>query len=90
MPEDDDDDVSAMWREHHAIQAQKRADNRESSPQVLKDAGVPFKAFSDAHLRVADEYDFWPGTGLWKHLKSNAKGRGVRKLIARISGGKPR
>lgn len=64
---------------------QRRASNRESSAELLSQAGVQFTSHNDgAHLVVSGRghtFDFWPGTGLWKMRGSTQQHRGVRRLI---------
>lgn len=62
----------------------KRASNRKTSPEILKDKGIIFiTANGGAHLIVSGRdclIDFWPGTG--KFIARNGKdGRGVFNLI---------
>jgi len=60
----------------------KRAENRDSSKQMLSDKGIQFTEHNNgAHLKVG-RIDFWPGTGLWKD--GNFEDRGVKNLIAYI------
>ena len=73
-------DIGDMWREHKHARQEKRASNRQASVKILQDAGIDFIAHSDSHLLVND-YDFWPGTGLFIHRKTKKRGRGVRNLI---------
>jgi hypothetical protein len=87
----DDEDVGEVWLAVKGAQQEKRAANREASPQLLTDAGIPFEAKNGgAHLIVGAglAWDFWPGTGLWRRrgpVKGNrAEGYGVRRLIERI------
>ncbi len=83
------DDLEAMklWRSQKKA---RRASNRAKSSELLTEAGIPFTIHNGgAHLIVAGEWDFWPGTGLWHHRApapkgTAARGRGVRDLIARI------
>ena len=83
----DDDDVSAMWREHRAASQEKRASNRDRSAALLQEAGIQFVSKNGgAHLIVAERYDFWPGTGLWMARGDKSKSRGVKRLIQRIKG----
>lgn len=84
---DDSDDMSAYWRDIKEARQQKRAENRESSQELLREAGVRFVSKnSEAHLIVTTDgghaIDFWPGTGLWIMRGSTQRHRGVRKLIA--------
>lgn len=77
-----ENEVTEMWRAHHADQAKKRAENRVSSSEVLRKAGVPFVAKNNgAHLIVDDAVDYWPGTGLWHSRTTPTKGRGVMRLL---------
>ncbi len=63
----------------------KRANNRASSAELLRKAGIAFESRNGgAHLIVSDArviVDFWPGTGLWISRGGTRRGRGVRKLI---------
>lgn len=61
----------------------KRASNLDSSLNLLIAANISFKLLSPTHARVG-EYDFWPSTGLFIHIKTKKKGRGVRNLIKRL------
>jgi hypothetical protein len=72
-----------------AIQAAsraRRAFHRTKSPLMLAAAGIPFTSHNEgAHLIVADEWHFWPGTGRWNHRGPPfERGRGVDELINRI------
>lgn len=83
---DDDDDLGAYWRDVKAASQAKRAGNRKSSAELLREAGVQFTAKNgDAHLIVRTDsghvIDFWPGTGLWIMRGSTQRHGGVRKLI---------
>ena len=64
----------------------RRARHRESSPEVLRRAGISFKSMNaGAHLIVTHNgrtVDFWPGTGLWRTRPHDGREhRGVRNLI---------
>lgn len=90
QPAVDDDDLGTIFRLHRERQQQKRADNREFSTGMLREAGVFFTSHNDgAHLIVAERWDFWPGTGRFTERKGRAgqrkrEGRGVRRLLAII------
>lgn len=58
----------------------KRASNLDNSLRLLYSMGVEFKLLSSTHARVG-EFDFWPSTGLFIHIKTKKRGRGVHKLI---------
>lgn len=81
-----DDDMGAFWRDVNAARQEKRATNREASPQALTTAGIAFESKNDgAHLIVAGAWDFWPGTGLWiRRQGQKTEGRGVLNLIKRV------
>ena len=84
---DEDDSMSDFWRDVKAASQMKRANNRQSSPDLLRAAGVPFTTKNgDAHLIVKTDgghtVDFWPGTGLWIMRGSTQRHGGVKKLIA--------
>lgn len=87
-----DDDMGALWREHAAARQVKRANNREASAAMLRDAGISFTSNNaGAHLIVefaGHTVDFWPGTGLWIMRGSTQRHRGVRRLIALTKGSK--
>ena len=64
----------------------RRANNRASSPEVLRRHGVEFETKNDgAHLIVTMGdmvVDFWPGTGKFITRGTSSKtGRGVFNLL---------
>jgi hypothetical protein len=84
----DDDDMGALFRDYKAMRQRKRADNRESSADMLRQAGIAFQSNNaGAHLVVNHggvTVDFWPGTGLWCIRGSTAQHRGVNRLLSRL------
>lgn len=85
MTSNEPNETTEMWSQVHKQRQEKRADNRQSSTQQLKHAGI---AFDDrnlgAHLIVSHHgyvIDFWPGTGLWIVRGKTTRHRGVSKLI---------
>lgn len=65
----------------------RRARHRESSPELLRAAGIAFVSKNEgAHLIVTHNdvtVDFWPGTGKWNTRPVDGKDhRGVKPLIA--------
>ena len=82
-------ETGKMWREVKAMRQEKRASNRESSAEYLRQQGIPFTTHNGgAHLIVEGRecfIDFWPGPGKW-HCRSGHKGFGVRNLVAYIEG----
>ena len=84
----DDDDMGALFRDYKAMRQKKRAGNRESSADMLRQAGIAFQSNNaGAHLVVKHcgvTVDFWPGTGLWCIRGSTAQHRGVNRLLSRL------
>lgn len=79
---DNENEVTEMWRAHHAAQQAKRAQSRTRSTEQLRQAGIPFVVKNNgAHLIVADAVDFWPGTGKWHSRTLPTKDYGVRSLL---------
>lgn len=64
---------------------ERRAGNRESSPQVLRDHGVAFETKNDgAHLVVRHAgkvADLWPGTGKYRVRRPGGKGEQYRRGV---------
>lgn len=88
---DDDDDVSAMWREHKAADAERRRERREAAPKELRAAGIRFDSRNGgAHLILSTTpiIDFWPGTTQWTIRGSFKPRYGLKKLIDYCSAGK--
>ena len=66
----------------------RRADNRESSAEILADRGIQFERKNmGAHLIVTHGgkvVDFWPGTGKFIPRGFGRPGRGVFNLLKLI------
>ena len=81
----DDDSEGDFWRDVNVARQAKRADNRSSSAELLRKAGISFEVKNiDAHLIVKlprATIDFWPGTGLWMVRGQPTRRYGVRGLI---------
>lgn len=76
---------SETWKRYNGLRRVQRANNRAKSASLLKAAGIPFETRNEgAHLIIADTWDFWPGTGLWKHRHIGRQGRGVLPLLEAI------
>jgi hypothetical protein len=75
----------AAWKE---ASTKKRAANRESSAQMLRDRDISFSQHNDgAHLIVYGKFatfDFWPGTGKWVRRPTKNYKRGVVGLIKEV------
>ena len=84
----DDESMGDLWRAIKAQRQEKRADNRKSSAELLREASIPFeKKNGGAHLIVRPvgssmTVDFWPGTGRWAVRGLNRTEFGVHKLLA--------
>lgn len=63
---------------------ERRQSNCIRSLLKLKESNVPFKVLSPEHLRVGD-FDYWPTTGLFIHLKTKKRGRGVHNLLKAVT-----
>jgi hypothetical protein len=87
--EDDDDDMSAIWRAIKKERQEKRASNREASSLILQRKGISFEVKNfDAHLIVTHEgqvVDFWPGTGKYIFRGSTVRGHGVFNLLKALN-----
>ena len=83
MSEDGD-----VWRAHKLDQQEKRAFNRTSSTSIIKkwvlQNGGILAGYTEAHLRVNNRFDFWPGTGKYLDRETNKYGRGVFNLIKEL------
>lgn len=81
-------DMGEVFNDMRAYSQHKRARNREASARILREAGIAFRDTNNGvHLIVADAYDFWPGTGLWRRRgieTKNYQGRGVAGLIRAV------
>lgn len=81
----DDDDMASLWRDVKAASQAKRSSNRETSAQRLRDEGIDFVSHNfGSHITIGEEWDFWAGTGLFRHRKLPIRGRGIRGLIQHI------
>ena len=70
-----------------SIRAQK-ATQAIAARDALAAEGIEWKEFNNGmHLRINNQYDFYPTTGLYIHCKSGRRGRGVKNLIAVVNKG---
>lgn len=66
------------------IRKQKTISARHSRAALVT-AGIEWKEFNKGlHLRVTDDYDFYPTTGLYINRHTRARGQGVHGLIKDI------
>lgn len=81
----DPDDMGDMFREWNKEKQAKRANNRESSPELLTEAGIAYISKSEGtHLIIQSKHgaiNFWPGTGLWMVVNQQWQRRGVHSLL---------
>lgn len=84
-------DHGDYWNDVKQGRKEKKAENREKSPELLQEYGVAFESKNGgAHLIVKHgrhTIDFWPGTGKWRE-RNGISSRGVKRLLAHI-GAKP-
>jgi len=70
------------------LKKEKKANNRASSPNILKENGISFTSHNlGAHLIVKHNnfvVDFWPGTGKYNVRGSPKYKRGVYNLLRDI------
>lgn len=62
----------------------KKQNNFEYAISKLEDSQIYFEYLSESHIRVLS-WDYWPSTGLFIHMKSKRRGRGINKLMKLIS-----
>lgn len=80
-------DMGEIFNDLREMKKEKRASNTEQSTAILQRSGVVFSSPNGGtHLVVLagpHVVDFWPSTGLWiiRKAKTNARQRGVRKLV---------
>ncbi|MES0444918.1 MAG: hypothetical protein ABUJ92_00095 [Desulfobacterales bacterium] len=77
-------DVGETFNALKDLSREKRARNREASPEILTRKGILFESKNlGAHLIVQGRdcvIDFWPGTGKF-FARGGRGGRGVYNLI---------
>ena len=55
---------------------------------ALAAEGITWTEFNNGmHLRINNQYDFYPTTGLYVHCKNGSRGHGVKSLIAAVNRG---
>jgi hypothetical protein len=80
-------EMGEIFNDWRKVKQEKRASNTEQSTEILRRSGVVFSSPNGgAHLVVLagpHVVDSWPSTGLWiiRKAKTNARRRGVRKLV---------
>jgi len=77
-------ELGEVFEELKKLSKIKKLSNAESSRYMLLNSGIKFKELSADHLRVG-LYDYWPSTGLFIHMKTKKRGRGVFNLIKKFN-----
>lgn len=89
----DDMTVSDWGQAMKQVSQERRAANRESSAELLRQRGVAFEEKNDgAHLVVRHGRkvaDLWPGTGKYSVRGSGVYKRGVFRLLNDLGVPKP-
>ncbi len=73
-------DLGETFKAYKQERREKKTLNAINSEDILIQRNIPFKKFTEDHYRVGD-YNFWPSTGLFIHVKENKRGRGVFNLL---------
>lgn len=76
-------EMAELFRDLKKHNKEKKDYNRFASVDILDQKKIPYKKFTDDHYRVGD-FNFWPSTGLYIHVKTNVRGRGVFNLLKAI------
>lgn len=81
----EENEVSEMWRDYHAMKQKKKRSNLAYSTKLLTDSGIEFVSHNmGIHLVITKQekvIDFWPSTGLWWVRGNKKKSRGINQLI---------
>ncbi len=76
-------ELGQIFRAVREESQERKASNHIRSIMILDEENVVYKKLSPDHYRVGD-WDFWPSTGLFKHLLNGQKGRGVFNLLRKV------
>ncbi|MGE3608045.1 MAG: hypothetical protein AB7I27_00555 [Bacteriovoracaceae bacterium] len=77
-------DIGETFKAYREERKEKRASNHFRSVDILEEMGVHYTRLSYSHYRIND-YDFWPSTGLFIHVKTKKRGRGIRNLLKLVN-----
>lgn len=72
-----------LWRDAKEASRKKKFDNVKFAESQLLEAGISFTRFSETHWRVGD-FDYWPSTGKFIHIRTKVAGRGIFNLMNRL------
>lgn len=82
-------DMTEGFRALDEYHKQRRADNREKAPEILRENGIEFTVHNGgAHFIVVGKdclIDFWAGTERWKS-RNQKKGFGIENLVNFVKG----
>lgn len=76
-------EIGDYYKDIEEFSKDKKKSNLEKSKNILAQNKIKFTELSCNHLRVGD-YDFWPSTGLFIHIKTKKRERGVFNLVKKI------
>lgn len=74
-------DQIEQWRQEKEESRARKSHNLTQSIALLDEKKIPYKQLSLTHYRIAEQWDYWPSTGLYIHMKTKKRGRGVFNLI---------
>lgn len=78
-------DMGELFNAAREAGKERRASNRDTTPQVLRDHGLAFEVKNDgAHLVVKHAgkvADLWPGTGKYRVRRPGGKGEQYRRGV---------
>ncbi len=82
-------DMTEGFKALKEYRKQKRTDNREKAPEILRKNGIEFTEHNGGvHLIVKGKdclIDFWGGTGRWK-ARTGKTGFGIFNLVNFVKG----
>lgn len=76
-------DLRDLFQANRQQKQVKRASNLARSLEALESSGINYRKLSDYHYLVAENYDYWPSTGLFINRLTRKRGRGIFKIIAK-------
>ena len=76
-------ELGDLYRDWRKEKQEKRTINYQKSEALLIKNKIEYKKLSASHFRVK-EYDYWPSTGLFIHIKTKKRGRGIFNLLTLI------
>lgn len=75
-------ELSEFYHSWNEQSKQKRKSNRENA--LIQLQNYDFKLLNNgSHIQFVN-FDFWPGTGLFRHRVTGKSGRGIKNLIRKL------